>query len=187
MYQAGADIIFHAAGGSGEGVFEASLLIDDRCEIMADHTTGQHIQGMAVVEAARQMFLVVTEQFYIGGTSDRHYYFVIHQMDIAYQNFLFPVPATLRYEVLEAATDNPERLSFTARITIRQAGKDAASMAAALNTSDGLAAAAPSSDLSLRRRRRIGAPPNAGPSSFAGRRWPPSRLPDTIGNLIHAN
>ena len=42
-----------------ESEFNISLNIDERCELMGDHQTGQHIQGMLLVEAFRQSFLAV--------------------------------------------------------------------------------------------------------------------------------
>jgi hypothetical protein len=106
-------------------LYEADLLVDERSELMNDHQTGQHIQGMILVEAARQMFLAVTEEFFIASDDSRDYYFVINQMDTRYMAFVFPIDSVLRYEVLEKSLDNPERLSFNVRITVHQAGIDA--------------------------------------------------------------
>lgn len=38
---------------SGSQKYVMNLCIDDECELMADHTTGSHIQGMILIEAAR--------------------------------------------------------------------------------------------------------------------------------------
>ncbi len=103
-------------------VFEADLLVDERSELMNDHQTGQHIQGMILVEAARQLFLAVTEEFFIAPGDHRDYYFVINQMDVKYMAFVFPIGASLRYEIVEQSLANPERLSFLVRITVQQAG-----------------------------------------------------------------
>jgi hypothetical protein len=106
-------------------IYEADLLVDERSELMNDHQTGQHIQGMILVEAARQLFLAVTEEFYIAADDHRDYYFVINQMDTKYMAFVFPIGARLRYEIVEQSLGNPERLSFLVRITVQQAGVDA--------------------------------------------------------------
>lgn len=101
-------------------LYEVDLLVDERSELMSDHQTGQHIQGMILVEAARQMFLAVTEAFFIDDEDHREYYFVINQMDVKYMAFVFPLGATLRYEILEKKTSDPERLSFFAKISVHQ-------------------------------------------------------------------
>src|SRR5690606_3616757 len=61
---------------SGINRYECHLTVDDDCEIMSDHTTGHHIQGMLLVEAARQAFLAVTEWYLL--ETDDPYYFVIN-------------------------------------------------------------------------------------------------------------
>lgn len=78
--------------------FEVDVLLDERCAEMSDHVTGQHIQGMVLTEAARQTFLAVSEEFYLKeqpGSS----YFVIHNMDVEYLRFVFPLPISILYEV----------------------------------------------------------------------------------------
>lgn len=102
-------------------LYEVDLLVDERSELMSDHQTGQHIQGMILVEAARQMFLAVTETFFIDDINNGEYYFVINQMDAKYIAFAFPLGATLHYEILEKNTIDSERLSFFAKISVLQA------------------------------------------------------------------
>lgn len=46
-------------------IFESHLMLNDRCAEMSDHVTGQHLQGMILIEAARQMTLAVTEMYFI--------------------------------------------------------------------------------------------------------------------------
>lgn len=106
-----------------ENTFELDLLVDERCELMGDHQTGQHIQGMILIEAARQAFLAVTEQFFIDHKSGRRYYFVINAMNTEYLGFVFPIPATLRYTILEQKITNPSRLGFRAYVDVIQAGQ----------------------------------------------------------------
>ncbi len=77
-----------------ENLFSLPLLIDERCELMTDHQTGQHIQGMILVEACRQTFIAVTEEFYMSDKVGQSYY-VINDMNIKFSNFLFPLPAVI--------------------------------------------------------------------------------------------
>lgn len=102
-------------------LYEVDLLVDERSELMNDHQSGQHIQGMILVEAARQMLLAVTEAFFIKDEDNSEYSFVFNQMDVKYMAFVFPLGATLRYEILEKNTTDPERLSFFVKISVLQA------------------------------------------------------------------
>jgi len=105
--------------------YQADLRLDNDNELVLDHTTGQHIQGMVIIEAARQMFLAVTERFYASAWPERDYYYVIKNFDTDFENFLFPLDATVDYEILKASIDNPERLSFGVEIAVHQAGNRA--------------------------------------------------------------
>ncbi|RJF53334.1 hypothetical protein D4100_22930 [Serratia inhibens] len=101
-----------------ENSFSLHLLIDERCELMADHQTGQHVQGMLLVEACRQTFIAVTEEFYMGDKVNSSYY-VINNMNIDFSNFLFPLPATIHYELMEKDI-NERRARFKANVSILQ-------------------------------------------------------------------
>ena len=98
-------------------LYALPLLIDERCELMADHQTGQHIQGMLLVEACRQSFIAVTEEFFFSGNKNRYY--VINGMAINFSNFLFPLPAVMHYEILDQDI-NDRRARFKAQIRVTQ-------------------------------------------------------------------
>lgn len=98
-------------------LFVMPLLIDERCELMADHQTGQHIQGMLVVEASRQAFVAVTEEFIYKQDTGRYY--VINSMAINFSSFLFPLPALVHFEFLEKDV-NDHRGRFKAQIRVTQ-------------------------------------------------------------------
>lgn len=108
-----------------ERVFRASLRLHNDNELLLDHQTGQHVQGMVAVEAARQMFLAVSERFFASAYPERRYYYVIESMNTDFENFLFPVDAQIEYRVRAADTGDPERLSFTVEISLLQAGRRA--------------------------------------------------------------
>ena len=110
---------------TGDDAFEMDLLIDQECELMGDHQTGQHIQGMILMEAARQSFLAVTEAFFLEQDGTK-YYFVIDEMAIRYKRFLFPLGASLRYAVREKDLAG-SRKRFLVDIAIEQGGQEAAS------------------------------------------------------------
>ena len=80
--------------------FEVPLNLDERCELMGDRQTGQHVQGMLLVEAFRQSFLAVTDTYFPLGQSKTC--FVINTMHVEFLNFLFPLPAHIEYRIVEA-------------------------------------------------------------------------------------
>ncbi|HET6290667.1 MAG TPA: AfsA-related hotdog domain-containing protein [Amycolatopsis sp.] len=107
-------------------VFTADLRLHNDNELVVDAQTRPHVQGMVAVEAARQMFVAVTERFFLSRTPGRRYYLVINAMNTTFKNFLFPVGATLRLTVLQADLDRPEQLVFSHEVVIEQAGRPAA-------------------------------------------------------------
>jgi hypothetical protein len=97
---------------TGSDSFEVPILLDERCELMGDHQTGQHVQGMLLVEACRQSFLAVTETYFPFGQGPT--YFVINHMKVEFQNFVFPLPAHIDYRVVSAdVTDRRARYETT--------------------------------------------------------------------------
>ncbi|MDT7846343.1 AfsA-related hotdog domain-containing protein [Streptomyces justiciae] len=109
----------------GADLFSATLRVHNDNELLIDHQTGEHVQGMVAVEAARQMFLAVSERYHACRYLDRSYYYVIESMNTDFENFLFPVDATIVYHSLRAELDDPDRLSFAAEISLHQAGRRA--------------------------------------------------------------
>jgi hypothetical protein len=97
--------------------YKVSLHIDERCELMADHQTGQHIQGMILVEACRQTFIAVTEEFIYNKNKD--FYYVINDMSTNFLNFLFPLPADINFEFTEIDV-NDRRGKFKSRMEVIQ-------------------------------------------------------------------
>lgn len=72
------------------GTYEASLVINDACAEMSDHVTGKHIQGLLLIEAARQMFMATTELYDLDGGKRGNYSYVLNNLDISFKAFLFP-------------------------------------------------------------------------------------------------
>ncbi len=100
--------------------FELDVVFNPDSEFFADHMTGMHIQGMAIMEAARQSFLAVTEEFHLRA-SGRKYYFVIQSFNTTFVSFLFPLEAKLDYEIRSHAS-KADRHAFDVAIKIRQGG-----------------------------------------------------------------
>lgn len=101
--------------------FELHLMIDEDCELMNDHLSGQHVQGMVLIEAARQAMLVVTEQFLMPD-NDINYAFIFNALSVKYSHYTFPVNAIIRTCITERSVDNPRRLHFAAETFVEQCG-----------------------------------------------------------------
>jgi hypothetical protein len=112
---------------TAEDCFELDLLIDEQCELMRDHQTGQHIQGMLLIEAARQAMLAVVENFYLP-SNGLNYVFVLNDMSVSYNNFAFPVAATIECRVLSKQVDNPRKLAFVTDAVVRQCNTEVSSL-----------------------------------------------------------
>lgn len=82
--------------------FSAHLLFDEGSELLIDHLTGQHIQGLALVEAARQLWTAVVELFLRQGSDPIR--LVLDSVSAQFESYVFPLPAEMQLRVLEADT-----------------------------------------------------------------------------------
>ena len=113
----------------GEDHYQMQLMLDENCELMGDHQSGQHVQGMVLFEAARQSLLVVTEAFYLTQQSNIKHAFIFNKMAVTFSHFAFPIDAKLDYCIKEKK-ERKTRMSFVVDITIEQCGVVAASFEA---------------------------------------------------------
>lgn len=109
-----------AADGGG---YVADLRIHNDNELLLDHQTGLHVQGMVITEAARQMFLAVSERFLVPATSEHEYYYVIERMASSYENFLFPLASTLRFTPKSVVQVREGRVAIECEIEMFQAAR----------------------------------------------------------------
>lgn len=82
---------------TGDVSYQCHLLIDDDDAEMSDHITGQHIQGMVLLEACRQMINSVSERFLIKSGSEKS--FVLHEINSEFKEYLFPVDSVMEMTV----------------------------------------------------------------------------------------
>lgn len=101
---------------------QASLNVHNDNELLLDHQTGLHVQGMACVEAARQMFLAAITRLGLIDDLDRPY-FVINSMATTFLSFLFPLPAQIEFTTAAPDRSRSGSAKFAATIRIHQAGK----------------------------------------------------------------
>lgn len=83
-----------------ENNFLSFLMVDDNCAEMSDHSTGQHIQGMILIESARQMINAVAEKFLISPDISSLKGFVLNGIESNFKQYVFPLEATLCLELL---------------------------------------------------------------------------------------
>lgn len=95
----------------GEQVYHSFLIVDDNCAEMEDHVTGQHIQGMVLVEAARQAMLAVSEKYILNDQQRGVSYCVLNNMEINFKQFVFPIDTVLQLTVLDSKTLRHHRQS----------------------------------------------------------------------------
>lgn len=122
------NILVSAPEQQPDGSFTADLLLHERNELMLDHLTGQHIQGMVLTEACRQMFLAVTERYCLSNYPAAKRYFVINSMNIRYLAFAFPLPTQIRYRLIDQQQPKPDRVSIHADMDVLQGQQVVAGM-----------------------------------------------------------
>ncbi len=103
-----------------DGSYRSALLISAGNEILSDHITGQHLQGMVLIEACRQMFIAVSELCHMDAEAGRRTYVVFNKMSVSFQAFAFPIPAFVDYRELTVTSPRPDRLAVTAELDVVQ-------------------------------------------------------------------
>ena len=77
------------------------LMLDENCAEMSDHLTGQHIQGMVLVEATRQMVNAVSERYLIPEEELANKGFVLNSLNATFKEYLFPLNISLHMNILD--------------------------------------------------------------------------------------
>lgn len=106
-----------------DGNFVAELILHEQNELLLDHSTGQHVQGIVLTEACRQMVLAVTEKFCLHDYTAPKRYFVVKTMTMRFQSFAFPLPAKIHYRILDQQQQAPDRIAIHADMDIYQGGQ----------------------------------------------------------------
>jgi hypothetical protein len=102
--------------------YEYGLALNDRKDRLCDHVTGQHIGAMQLMEAARQAMIATLEYEYVDGTGKR-IGLILERFDSRFENYVFPLPASMSVNIVERKTVNDNHLSVTIVIRIIQAGQ----------------------------------------------------------------
>jgi len=105
--------------------FSMDILIDDQCEMMRDHQTGLHIQGVLLLEAARQAYLAIFEKF-LSAKDQGEKYFIFNSIDVNYNSFAFPLTAKLNVKIVDKDL-NSKKQKAAMKMEIIQCGSISAS------------------------------------------------------------
>jgi len=100
--------------------YQSKLAIHDATELLGDHMTGQHIQGMVLTEAGRQMMLAVAELFMLEKHERGQFYFVLNKVGTTYHRFAFPIETDVSLTVLDAARKRGNALHADVRVDFSQ-------------------------------------------------------------------
>lgn len=84
-----------------EKKYEMALMIDENCAELSDHITGEHLQGMLLIEAARQATLAVTEKYFITEEKRKSVGFVTNSLETKFLSFSFPIETKIVYEIIQ--------------------------------------------------------------------------------------
>jgi hypothetical protein len=102
------------------GNYISALMLDDNAAEMSDHSTGQHIQGMVLIEAARQMVIAVTKKYLILENNKNAVSFITHNTNAIFNDFIFPLPVTMKYEILKLKKGYNDNIASESRISFIQ-------------------------------------------------------------------
>lgn len=104
----------------GEQVYLSWLFINDDCAEMSDHVTGQHIQGMVLTEAARQMMLAVAEKYLLDKKDKGKSYCALLKVHSTFHKFAFPIETAIKHKILIFSTNNNGRYQAKTRTEFYQ-------------------------------------------------------------------
>jgi hypothetical protein len=95
-------------------------------EFVLDHLTGEHVQGMVIIEAMRQLCIALFETQFREEWPNRDYTGVWNNLDLAFEGFVFPLDAEARVDIKEADLRNSSNLKFEVTASLVQNGCRAA-------------------------------------------------------------
>ncbi|WP_410614965.1 AfsA-related hotdog domain-containing protein [Amycolatopsis sp. lyj-109] len=104
----------------------AELRIHRDNELVLDHHTGEHVQGIVIIEAMRQICIAQFETAIRPGLTPASYAGVWKRIDLSFQDFLFPLPATVESVIVESDLGRETNLKFRATTAVYQQGRTVA-------------------------------------------------------------
>ncbi|WP_410625463.1 AfsA-related hotdog domain-containing protein [Amycolatopsis sp. cmx-8-4] len=104
----------------------ADLRVHRDNELVLDHHTGEHVQGIVIIEAMRQICIAQFETAVRPALTSAGYAGVWKRIDMSFEDFLFPLPATVESRIEESDLERAHHLKFRATATVRQHGRTVA-------------------------------------------------------------
>lgn len=105
---------------------QAGLRIHRDNELVLDHHTGEHVQGIVIIEAMRQICIAQFETAVRPSLTSSGYAGVWKRIDLSFEDFLFPLPATVESRIEESDLGRDHHLKFRATAAVRQHGRTVA-------------------------------------------------------------
>jgi len=104
---------------NSSSIYEADLIISSLNELIIDHVTGEHIQGMILIEACRQMFIAISNLAHKKYKNEIRSYVVFNQINTDFLYFAFPLPAKVFYK-LNSIEEDDIKTNISAKLWILQ-------------------------------------------------------------------
>jgi hypothetical protein len=115
----------------GNSIYESKLIIQDNNELMLDHTTGYHIQGMIFLEATRQMATTIVDKLF--NTEDQYY--LMHEIKANYFKIAYPIETTIQLELIEKEAEGAKQV-FAVYLNFFQNGKKVVNTSGSFTSTD---------------------------------------------------
>jgi len=120
-----------------DSTYQSVLMIDERCAELSDHVTGQHIQGMLLMEAARQMTLATLEKYFVHSHKNKMVSYVMNEFQSLFYNYALPVSTILRLKIINIkCKGSSNNRTFTLSISIDQNNKKITDVFRSVSTYD---------------------------------------------------
>ena len=90
--------------------YKLDVVVDSKCCEISDHITGEHINGVVLIEAARQAFIAITETFFLN--ENEKVYFILKKLNCEFNSFLFPLTIQMKYKILNFEKKGAAQFNF---------------------------------------------------------------------------
>lgn len=104
-------------------LYKSFLMLDENCIELSDHSTGQHIQGMVLIEASRQLINAVSEKYLITEKSKEKKGFVLNSLTSKFFEFVFPLEVEFNLKIDKIRFGLNNNFQAEATISIHQQDK----------------------------------------------------------------
>lgn len=118
----------------GQYSYLSSLHLRDGCSELSDHMTGQHIQGMSLIEAARQLMLSVSEEFLLDNQMRFNSYFVLNNIESEFNKFIFPLEVSMLFRLKNIENKKLGSISAESECEFMQNGEHVATVRITFST-----------------------------------------------------